>query len=98
MKNKLRKLAQEMPFCTSCGDPNPNRDLLCLAHSNELRHGKGVGKKSDDLFGAYMCFDCHNVVDGRTGKLTKIEKREMHERAWIITMEWWINNGHIKEN
>ena len=35
-------------------------------HSNRLRHGKGHGKKTPDIFGAYGCSACHDVIDGRT--------------------------------
>lgn len=38
---------------------------VVFCHSNELRHGKGAGKKSDDRHGAYGCQTCHDIVDRR---------------------------------
>ena len=42
---------------------NPKTTVWC--HSNKSCHGKGVGKKSLDLFGAYGCSACHDVYDRR---------------------------------
>ena len=38
-------------------------ETVVFAHSNLLRHGKGMGLKADDRFGAYACFACHAVID-----------------------------------
>ena len=94
--SKLRELAKECPHCMSCGLENPNGDLLCLAHSNALQDGRGAYHKSNDLYGAYLCLNCHDRCDGRTGFLDKEEKRRLHHAAWVETMRWWIDNGHIK--
>ena len=95
MKTKLRELAKECPYCMGCGLENPNRDLLCLAHSNSLADGRGAFHKSNDLYGAYLCHHCHYLVDVDSFA-TKQEKREFHYKAWIKTMRWWIDNGHVK--
>lgn len=95
MKTKLRELAKECPHCMGCGLENPNRDLICLAHSNSLADGRGAFHKSNDLYGAYLCAVCHLYVDSST-KATKQEKRDYHHKAWIKTMRWWIDNGHVK--
>ena len=100
----LRELAKECPHCMGCGLENPNGDLLCLAHSNALEDGRGAYHKSNDLYGAYLCATCHDFVDGRNSFFilvknnsgTKKDKRKYHENAWIKTMRWWIDNGHIK--
>lgn len=69
------------------------------AHSNELRHGKGMGKKSHDIFGAYSCSACHSVVDGhmpRSKYMTLAEVREYfrfgHDRSLVIL----IRKGLVK--
>lgn len=90
----LRKLAQECPHCMACGLENPNRDLLCLAHSNALEDGRGYAHKSNDLYGAYLCDTCHKKVD--SGMWSKQEKWEFHKAAWTKTMRWWINNGYVE--
>lgn len=92
----LRELAKEAPHCMGCGLANPDGNQICLAHSNALKHGRGIGHKSRDVYGAYLCMTCHDMVDGRAGDLTKGEKREMHRQAWCLTMEWWIENGYVR--
>lgn len=94
-RTKLRELAKECPCCMGCGLDNPDGNLLCLAHSNSLAHGRGSYHKSKDEFGAYLCFRCHQLVDVGHG-LSKEEKREYHFKAWVKTVEWWITNGYIK--
>ena len=92
---KFRELAKICPHCMSCGLENPNGDLLCLAHSNRLEDGRGYGHKSDDLFGAFLCHDCHMTVDGQKGKLSKIEKRQKHNQAWEKSIRWLIEENLI---
>lgn len=41
----------------------PGTETVVFCHSNESVHGKGVGKKSDDIFGAFGCQHCHDVYD-----------------------------------
>ena len=36
-----------------------------LAHINSIRHGHGIGKKNNDIHGAYCCHYCHEILDGR---------------------------------
>jgi hypothetical protein len=95
MKTKLRELAKECPHCMGCGLENPNGNLLCLAHSNSLADGRGAYHKSNDLYGAYLCHECHQKVDIGHG-WDKPKKREFHNLAWIKTMRWWIDGGHVK--
>lgn len=69
-----------------------------LAHSNELAHGRGAYFKSIDYFGAILCADadgCHDIVDGKSGNLTKEGKREMHRRAHEATLTWWMEMGYL---
>jgi hypothetical protein len=99
--SKLRKSAKACPHCMSCGMPNPNGDLLCLAHTNELYQdgiatGRGASHKSNDLLGAIICNGCHDLIDGRRGGLKKDEKHSMHRFAWVKTMRWWIAEGLVK--
>ena len=41
---------------------NFDRATTVLAHLN----GGGMAMKQSDLFGAYSCSSCHDIVDGRT--------------------------------
>lgn len=92
----LRETARFAPYCMACGLQNPNGDMLCLAHSNELRHGKGMGKKSEDSKGAILCKECHDYVDGRIGKLSREIKQAVHTDANLKTVEWWKKEGYLK--
>ena len=38
---------------------------VVFAHSNMGVHGKGMGRKADDIFGAYMCHEHHIEYDSR---------------------------------
>ena len=91
----LRKSAKDCPHCMSCFLGNPNGDLLALAHSNELAHGRGAYHKSEDIFGAILCKTCHDAVDGRNGNLPKAVKIDMHAQAHSRTLMWWWNNGYV---
>lgn len=94
---KLRKSAREAPHCFFCDQPNDAEGTrLCLAHSNELRHGRGASHKSSDIFGAILCLECHNLVDGRAGALTLPEKREMMRYAHDRTLQWWVANDYVR--
>lgn len=73
----LRESAKRAPFCFFCQLPNPNGDLLCLAHSNALADGRGAYFKSPDDKGAIVCMACHDVIDGRKGGLPRAMKREI---------------------
>ena len=47
---------------------NKDRETVVLAHLNNKRlFGVGVGQKVPDLFGAWACSACHDLVDGRDG-------------------------------
>lgn len=93
--SKLRQSAKDAPHCFSCYLGNPNGDLLCLAHSNELAHGRGSYHKSADIFGAIVCHECHSLIDGRTGGLSKEDKHEKHRVAHVRTLKWWWDEGYI---
>lgn len=88
---KLRESARDAPRCMSCGKPNGG-DLV-LAHSNALEDGRGFAYKSHDVLGAILCQECHDLVDGRRGRLSREEKREMHRQAHRRTLLWWVTNG-----
>ena len=90
---KLRELAGECETCMHCGIHAPKQIVLC--HSNSLEYGKGMGSKAHDL-GANLCGACHNLLDGRTGGLTRAESELMFLRAFYKTMLWLIQNGKLR--
>lgn len=59
---KLRKSAKGKNCTVRIpGYCNHNQETTVLAH----RNGSGVGRKHKDIFGAYVCSSCHDVIDGR---------------------------------
>lgn len=60
-RNKRLTESAKHEECVSCGNPQ-----CCWAHSNLLIHGKGRGQKAHDIFGAYLCLNCHDWFDGRS--------------------------------
>lgn len=91
----LKRSAIDCPACMACGKPNHDGHQLCLAHSNELADGRGAGFKSHDALGALICWDCHDQIDGRKGRLSKEEKHDMHRKARERTLIWWLANGYL---
>ena len=82
--------------CTwpGCGMMN---GTVVAAHSNLLKHGKGIGKKADDLFIAFLCYDHHYELDH--GKnLTKDQKEKLFLRAMNKTWERLYRLGLINVN
>jgi transcription elongation factor Elf1 len=66
------------------------------AHANWQEYGKGMGLKAHDMYVAAVCTHCHDMIDGRIGKLTEDEKRELWHRAWVRTVYLWFEHGVIK--
>lgn len=89
----LRDLASKCPKCMHCGARNRGNVVAC--HSNSLEHGKGMGQKAHDV-PAYLCGDCHDLLDGRTGNLARAEKSAMFLEAAYESMVWLLQEGHLK--
>lgn len=87
---KLLRAAKDAP-CALCGHVG----TTVAAHSNALRHGHGIGVKAADFYCAYVCQDHHDLIDGRKGKLTLQEKREMWLLAWERTVKYWFEQGIV---
>lgn len=65
------------------------------AHSNQQRHGKGMGHKAADNFHAAACHSCHAELDqGRT--LTKDERRDYWQAGYERTMCLYFEAGWLK--
>lgn len=92
---RLRKTAMNATWCFSCMKPFP-AGHLCLSHPNEQSAGKGMRLKAVDYLGAIVCKHCHDLIDGRTGKLTRDQRQSMHREAHRRTLIWWFENGYIK--
>lgn len=84
---KLLKLANGQA-CTCCG----NRDgTVVSAHRNE---GKGTSIKNPDWQIAFLCADCHFILDNGHD-LTKQERRNMWNAAYVKTIDYLFRNNII---
>lgn len=51
------------------------------AHSNQSKHGKGMGRKADDIYTVPACHACHAEID--QGKsMTRAERFEAWDKAF----------------
>lgn len=76
------------PLCGAYG-------TTIAAHANRVALGKGTGIKAPDFYAAWMCQICHDLYDGRIGKLTKAEKDEMWMTAYLRTVKQWFEQGIV---
>ncbi|MRR49354.1 MAG: DUF1364 family protein [Rhodocyclaceae bacterium] len=65
------------------------------AHSNQQRHGKGMGHKAADCFHAAACHACHAELD-QGSRLTKEERRDYWQAAHERTLQLYFENGWLK--
>jgi len=61
-----------------------NRETVVPCHSNQSKHGKGMGIKASDKFTVPGCFDCHRILD-QGGQMT----REQKNSAWDAAYARW---------
>lgn len=90
-RNKKLTESARNAKCVSCGNDD---GTVVWAHSNKYRHGKGRGIKAHDLFGCYLCYQCHTLFDnGKMPPYTfQVESIDdwflvMWERSMIIACE-----------
>ena len=90
----LRKTAKGQPCLVRIPDVcNHDPETTVLAHLN----GAGMGRKQDDMFGAFCCSACHDCLDGRVkSEYSRNDIRLMHLDGIMRTQQWWLDNGYIK--
>jgi hypothetical protein len=98
-RNKKLTESARHEACVSCGAYDAT---IVFAHSNSQKHGKGMGIKAHDLFGAYLCVNCHKNYDETSlavfmaiNDFAKTKQEwfiEMWERSMIIACE----KGYLK--
>jgi hypothetical protein len=71
-----------------------NTEPCCLAHYRVIGVS-GMGMKSPDLIGAISCYNCHELVDRRAGKMTQQEIDAAFARGMARTIKIWITTGAI---
>ena len=80
-RNKKILEAARGEDCTLCGK---NDGTTVAAHSNLISDGKGVGKKSDDIYISFLCFHCHSGYDAH--KITQEDFHIAMKRTWKILL------------
>jgi len=88
---KLLDAAEGQP-CVLCGSVG----TTVSAHVNSVALGKGTGIKAPDYYAVHLCQVCHDLYDGRRGKLTKKEKEDLWTTAFIRTVARWFTSGLIQ--
>ena len=84
---KLRKAARGMPCMVRIpGICNGNPETTVLAHYRLAGYcGTGI-KPDDDVFGAWACSNCHDLIDGRMRcAMTHAELRLAHAEGILRT-------------
>lgn len=56
-------------------------DTVVPAHSNQAKHGKGMGIKADDQYSVPACHSCHFAID-QSGQFSKEEKFSIWDSAY----------------
>ncbi|SEI42116.1 Protein of unknown function [Paraburkholderia diazotrophica] len=95
MKSRVKKptVAEGSKYLAACqGEPCFLRMRGCLGagetvvpcHSNQARHGKGMGIKAKHEFTVPGCANCHSLLDQGPGL------REHKFAAWDIAFEAWV--------
>jgi len=94
--SKVTKSAQGQNCTIRIHGCNGNPETVVLAHINGVRFGHGVGRKVNDIHGAYACSYCHDAVDGRIRVgLSKDELKLAHLEGVIETQMILIDKGMI---
>lgn len=70
----------------------PDRETVVLAHLS----GAGIGLKSLDIHGAYLCLNCHDIYDGRKPVPEGINISEEMFFAVVETQKIMHEKGLIK--
>lgn len=76
---------------------NGNSETVVAAHSNNLRHGKGMGIKANDCFIAWACNSCHTEID-QGSILSRQEKDAYWDVGFERTILQMFLQGIVKVN
>ena len=99
-RNKKLTQSAKHEACVSCGADD---GTIVWAHSNEQRHGKGMGIKAHDLFGAYLCHQCHAAFDrnetwvrlGKNDQFERVSSKEWFREQWEKSMLIACEKGYL---
>jgi hypothetical protein len=93
MNWRSKKLTQSAKHesCVCCGADD---QTIVWAHSNEQLHGKGMGIKAHDLFGAYLCHRCHAKYD-QGGFDSALDRHLWFREMWELSMLRVCEKGYL---
>lgn len=91
----LRDLARDAPCLVQIpGICNNRPETSVWAHSNQARHGHGMGIKAHDVFGAICCSSCHAEID-HGKQLSQSERQEYWQKGFERTLLHLFRNGMV---
>ena len=64
-------------------------DTVVWCHSPYPEDGKAAGHKGHDMLGCMGCFECHDVLDGRS-QCNWISKEDLRDRFHQAMKRSWI--------
>lgn len=82
----------------TCTWPGCDAPAQCWAHSNLAVDGKGTGIKSEDIYGAYLCTEHHNLYDSRPSAFALHHENKQRNFHQAMKKSWkrLIEKGVIK--
>ncbi|WP_306600731.1 hypothetical protein [Geothrix sp. 21YS21S-2] len=83
------------PCCMNRACQVKQEGQVVPCHSNSLRHGKGSGLKAHDIPAA-LCGNCHDLIDGRAGNLTRAEAEALFFEAVYNTWLWLMKSKRLR--
>ena len=88
---KLLRFAKDQP-CVLCHSSG----TTVAAHLRSVEFGSGTGIKCPDYFTAWLCQRCHDMIDGRAGRLPADERKDLWMRAYLRTVQQWFEQGIVE--
>lgn len=92
---KLLKMARLYP-CMNCGaDDNT---IVACHYQGRMGHkvGRGMGRKAHDAAIAFLCGQCHDIVDDRTNQADEATRLAIQATAMANTWLALINDGRVE--
>lgn len=86
----LLRSAKDRP-CVMCD----SRGSTVACHANWSEFGKGMGLRAEDCFVAFLCQSCHDIIDGRSGKMDRSAQKDLWIQAWIKTISLLFREGIV---
>lgn len=71
--------------------------VLCKRHGAQVSHSnmfRGKSQKADAHNCAALCKQCHDAIDNGSD-LSQLERRELHNRAIVLTHDALIRRGRL---